>query len=162
MHKICDKGTIIESSSSSSSADASVVVANSPGLSLQLRSLRRRLRCRRWFRGPVSERLLTFGFLTLYLFWWQFALVTVGNASIPYLVWNDTVENSWGVNCIYPREFTRSIQPFGSNPVYVVCYIDETGNRALKISCKWNTTYIWVVEFVFFLVTVCTCDCWVR
>ena len=29
---------------------------------------------------------LSFGLLTLYLFWWRFALVNVGRASLPYLV----------------------------------------------------------------------------
>ena len=42
-------------------------------------------RCRR-FRGPVSERLLTFGLLNFYFVWWRFALVTVGRSSLPYLV----------------------------------------------------------------------------
>ena len=60
----------------------------------------RRLRRRCQFCGPVSERIITFGLLTSYLFWWQFALATIGRASLPYLVWNDTVENSWGVNWI--------------------------------------------------------------
>ena len=60
--------------------------------------LRRRLRCRSQFCGPVSERLLTFGLLTSYFFWWHFALVTVGRAILPNLVGNNNVENSWGAN----------------------------------------------------------------
>ena len=54
--------------------------------------LLQRICCRRRLRGPVSERLLTFGFLTLYFLWGRFAPVTVERASIPYLVCNDTVE----------------------------------------------------------------------
>ena len=39
------------------------------------------------WRYPLSERLLTFELLTSYFFWWRFALVTVGLASLPYHVW---------------------------------------------------------------------------
>ena len=87
--------------------------------------------------------------LTSYFFLWRFVLVTVGRTSLPYLVCNNTVENSWGVNWI-PREFTRNIQSFGLSLICVVCDIDETGKRALKLSSQWNTTHLWVVDFVFF------------
>ena len=87
-------------------AAASVVVPkyHIPRTNCLFLFLRQRLRCRRRLRGPFSERLLTFGLLTSYFFWWQFALVTVERASIPNLVGNDTVENSWGANWI-PRLF---------------------------------------------------------
>ena len=71
------------------------------------------------------------------------------------------IENIWGVNCI-PREFTRNIQSFCLSSICVVCDIDKTGKRALKLSIQWKTNYLWVVEFVFFLTTVFTCDCWAR
>ena len=64
--------------------------------------LHQRLRRCRWLHRPVSEIQTIFGLLTLYFFLWQFALVTVGRTSLPYLVWNYTVENSWGVSWI-PR-----------------------------------------------------------
>ena len=52
-------------------AAASVVVPKStiPQTHRLLLDLRRRLRLHRQLHGPVSERLLTFGFLTSYLFW---------------------------------------------------------------------------------------------
>ena len=53
---------------------------------------------------PVSERLLTFGLLTSYFFWWRFVLVTVAHGCLPNLVGDGTVENSWGENWI-PRLF---------------------------------------------------------
>ena len=61
-----------------------------------------RLCCCRRFRGLGSERILTVGFLTLYLFWWRFAHMTLGRGCLPNLVGDGTVENSWGVNLI-PR-----------------------------------------------------------
>ena len=62
-------------------------------------------RCRR-FRGPGSERLLTFGLLNSYLFWWQFAPMTVGCGCLPNLVGDGNVEKSWGANWI-PRLFYK-------------------------------------------------------
>ena len=56
--------------------------------------LSQHFRCRRQSCGPGSERLLTFGLLTLYLFLWQFAAVTVGRGCLPNLVGDGTVENS--------------------------------------------------------------------
>ena len=53
----------------------------------------------------------------------------------------DTVEISWCVNWI-TRHFTRNIQSFGSSLIYVVCNIDETGKRNLKLASKWKTTYL--------------------
>ena len=49
---------------------------------------------------PGSEIILTFGLLTSYLFWWQFAPVTVERSCLPNLVGDGTVENSWGANWI--------------------------------------------------------------
>ena len=112
-------------------------------------------------RSPVSERLPTFALLSLYFFWWGFSLLTVGRANLPYLVWNDTVENSWGLNWI-PIEFMRNIQSFGLILIYVVYGINKRGKRVLRLSSQWNTTYLWVVDFVFCLVIVCTCDYWAR
>ena len=92
---------MINNSTSYSSTNTSVVVANSSGLSSQCSRhscrpeytiprthciflvLHHRLRFHRQFRGPVSETLLTFELLTSYFFSWQFALVTVGRASLP-------------------------------------------------------------------------------
>ena len=54
----------------------------------------------------------------------------------------NTIENSWVVNLI-PRDFTRNIQYFGSSSICVVCDINETGTRALKLATKWKTTYLW-------------------
>ena len=76
-------------------ATASVVVpGSSPPLLLSPIPHTRRLflvllwclRCYCQFRGPVSKKLLTFRLLTSYFVWWRFALVTVGSASLPYLV----------------------------------------------------------------------------
>ena len=61
----------------------------------------------------------------------------------------DTIEKSWGVNCI-PREFTINILSFCSISVYVVYSIDKTGTRDLKLRTSWRTTYLWVVDLVFF------------
>ena len=72
-----------------------------------------------------------------------------------------TVENSWGVKWILIY-FTSNIQSFGFSLICVVCNIDETGTRSLKLATKWNNTYLCVVDFVFFVVKVCTCDCWAR
>ena len=68
--------------------------------------LHRQLHCHLWFHGPVSEILLIFGSLNFYLLWWKFAVVTVGRASIPNYVGENTVQNSWGANWI-PRLFYK-------------------------------------------------------
>ena len=73
----------------------------------------------------------------------------------------DTVEKSWCVNWI-PREFTRSIKSFGSSSICVVCNIDKTGKKYLKLATELKTTYLWVVDLVLRLVMVSTCDCWAR
>ena len=57
---------------------------------------------------------------------------------------------------------TMNIQSFGFSLICVVSDIDKTGKRALKLSRPLKTNYLWVVELVFLLVTVCICDCWVR
>ena len=84
---------------------------------------------------------LPFGLLTSYLVWWRFALVTVGSASLPYLVWYRNHWKSSGVNWI-PRDITMNIQSFGSISICVVCDIDKTGTRASKLATKWkNSVY---------------------
>ena len=136
MHKMCDKRTIVESSGSSSSANASVVFVNYSGPSSRCRSLQ----CVPWIElwsYPQSRDYLPFGLLTSYFVWWRFAFVTVGRASLPWLVGYDTVENSWGVNWI-PRYFKRSIQSFCSSLIFVICDIEETGKRSLKLATKWK------------------------
>ena len=77
-------------------AAASIVVPEYPipqthGIFLVLRQ---HPRCRRQLCGPGSERLLTFGLLTLYLFWRQFVPMTVGRSCLPKLGEDGTVENS--------------------------------------------------------------------
>ena len=62
----------------------------------------------------------------------------------------------------YLNYFTRYIQSFGSSLIYVVSNIDETEKRALKLDRQLKTNYPWVVDFVFIMVTVCTCDFWSR
>ena len=62
----------------------------------------------------------------------------------------------------YLDYFTWNIQSFGSIFICVVSDIDETRKRAFKLARQLKTTYLWVVDFVFFLVTVCTCDFWAR
>ena len=62
----------------------------------------------------------------------------------------------------YLDYFTRNIQSFGSSFICVVSDMDETGKRALKIYSKLNTTYLWVVDFIFLLVAVSTCNFWAR
>ena len=51
----------------------------------------------------------------------------------------DTIENSWSVNWIY-RDFRSNIQSSGSSLICVICNINETGKRALKLATKWKTT----------------------
>ena len=87
--------------------------------------LRRCLHPCRWFRGPVSERLLIFGLFSSYLSGDDFHLWLLGLLVYPILFRIDTVENIWGVNWI-PREFTRNIQYFGLSSICVVCYINKT------------------------------------
>ena len=122
-----------------SSSKASVVVVDSTGQSLKEYLL---LGC--WLRIFSGD-----GFHL----WLLGALVYITLFCI------DTVENSWGVNLI-SRDFMRNIQSFGSRKIYVVCNIYETGTIDLKLATKWNANYLGVVDFVFFLVAVCTCDCW--
>ena len=57
---------------------------------------------REFWSYRVSKRIPTFGLLTSYFVWCRFALVTVGCACLLNVVWNNTIENSWGVNWI-PR-----------------------------------------------------------
>ena len=63
-------------------------------------------------------------------------LVTVGRASLPYLVWNNTVENSSVVNWI-TRSFTSNIQSFDFDLIYVVCKIKETSpfEESISVHC---------------------------
>ena len=74
---------------------------------------------------------LSFGLLTWYFAWWQFALVTVERAILPYFIQYWKRWKSWGVNWIY-RHFTRNIQPFGLSSICVVWNIDETWTRDLQ------------------------------
>ena len=62
----------------------------------------------------------------------------------------------------YLDYFTRNIQSFGSISICVVSDIEETGEISVKLAIQLKTTYLWVVDFVFILVTVFTCDCWER
>ena len=100
---------------------------------------------------PVSERLPTFGFLSLYFFWWQFALVTVGRTSIPYLVGNNTVKNSWYVNCIYSREFKMNTKSFGSISICVVCDINKMSpfGESTSVHCGLFHTFWLIPDLVF-------------
>ena len=110
---------------------------------------------------PVSKRLTTFGFFTSYFFWWQFSPVTAGCGCVPNLVGDVTVKSSGGENWI-PRLFYEENTILWLSFVCVVSNDDNTGKRYLKVASKQNTTYLWVVDFVFFLVKVCTFDCWVQ
>ena len=62
--------------------------------------------------------------------------MTVGRASLPKLVRDDTIENSCGVYCIYPIGFTRNSQSFGSSLIGVVCNIDKTSPFVDSISVQ--------------------------
>ena len=53
---------------------------------------------------------------------------------------------------------TRNIQSFGLSFICVVSDIDEKRKRYLKLASNEKTIYVWVVDLVFLLVTVCTCD----
>ena len=96
-----------------------------------------------------------------------FILVTVLNFSlwggVVYLTLLETaLLKTVEVQTEYLDYFTRNIQSFGSSSVCVVSDIDKTGNRALKLASQEKTTYLWVVDLGFCLVTVCTCDDWAR
>ena len=60
----------------------------------------------------------------------------------------------------YLDYFTRNTKSFGSSYICVISGIYKTGKRALKLDSQLKTTYLCIVDFVFLLVTVCTCDCW--
>ena len=91
---------------------------------------------------PGSERLLNFGLLTSYFFWWRFAPVAVGRGCLPKLVGDGTAENSWGANWI-PRLFYEE---------YTILWFDfdlcglrhqqDAPFRGLHISTLWCFSYI--------------------
>ena len=97
------------------------------------------------YDGSGSKRLLTFGLLTSYFFWWLFALVNVGNASLPNLVGNDSVENSWVANWI-PRSFYEEMGSRIGDGIYQT---KSKSGRKYRIYCKdsernkysWSTHY---------------------
>ena len=59
----------------------------------------------------------------------------------------------------YLDYFTRDIQSLGSSLMCVLSDIEKTSKTILKLARQLNTTYLWVVDFVSLLVTVCTCYC---
>ena len=73
--------------------------------------------------------------LTSYLFWLRFALITVGRASLPILVGDETLEKV-EVQTDYLAYTTRNIQSFGLSLIYVVSIIDKTGKKALKLAIQ--------------------------
>ena len=79
-----------------------------------------------------------FGLLTSYFVWWQFALVTVGRASLPYLFWNNIVENSWGEN-----EYLDNLRGI-YNILLIVWYVWFT---TLTRHTLLGTPYQYTVEF---------------
>ena len=86
--------------------------------------------------------------------------MTVGRGCLPNLVLETATLKRVEVKTEYLDYFTRNIQSFGSISIYVVSDIDETEKISLKISRQWKNNYLWVVDFVFILVIVCTCECW--
>ena len=90
------------------------------------------------------KEYLPFGLLTLYFFWCWFSLVTFKRSSLPYLVW---FRQHWKqLRCklntqrIY-KEYTIIFVWF---LICVVCGIDNTGTRDLKLAREWKTTYLLV------------------
>ena len=59
----------------------------------------------------------------------------------------------------YLDYFSRNIQSFGLSLICVVSDKKDTRKIDFKIASQRKTTYPWVVDFLFQLVTVCTCDC---
>ena len=93
---------------------------------------------------PGIERLLTFGLLNSYFFWWRFAPVTVERVYLPNLVGDSTVENSWGANWI-PRLFHKEYTILWFE--FYLCDLlhqREAPFRGLHISKLWSFSYILV------------------
>ena len=62
-----------------------------------------------------------------------------------------------------PPLLSLNLQSLGHIVLSITCLL-PTPPSSLSIpwSRKWNTTYLWAVDSVFLLVTVCTCYCWAR
>ena len=70
-------------------------------------------------------------------------------------------EKSWGVNWI-PRDFMSYMQSFGLSSIYLVCNIDKTETRSLKLVTKWNTTHLLGCWLHISSGEGFTRDCWAR
>ena len=141
MHKCFDKGTIVKSSVSSSSDDASVAVTNSLGSLLWRHRLCHHPQIYLFGASHKVKTTRLLGCWLHILFDEGFQLWLLGTLVYLTLLGIETVDKSWGVNWI-PRYFTRNMKSFGSSLIYVICDINETGTRDLKISTNWNNTYL--------------------
>ena len=62
----------------------------------------------------------------------------------------------------YLYHFSKNIQSSGSSLMWAVQYRNETRKRDFKLARLWKTTYLWVLDFIFCLVTGCICECLAR
>ena len=62
----------------------------------------------------------------------------------------------------YLDHYTMNVQSFGSSLICVVSDIEKKGKISLKLYIQLKTTYFWVVDLVFLLVTFFGCNCWAR